>query len=415
MYQAFAVPQANITSTKPSAANQVTTIKVGVLYSARGHRGLYQKLAEEFQIAYPNIKVQYHGLLDAEYKQYVNRWLTGKEPIDVMYWQAGERLFNLTRKNLVHPLNRLWSEENLDEAFPQSVRGVVSDQGNVYGLPFAFYTWGMFYSNKALEKLKIEVPRDWSSLLNMCSVARDNNIVPIMIATKDPWLPAAWFDYINLRLNGLIFHQRLLQGKESFLDNRVRNVFEHWADLVNADCFISAHQDIDWRALFPPLIRGMAASTLVANFADMDMPNEIKNDLSYFPFPIINKGISIYEDAPVDVFIIPQVSRKKAAAEKFIKFLSRSDVQWQINNAIGQSSPHLKAQAPSGYFAQQNHRILGDSDALAQYYDRDVIQGMVTDSLTVFSEFLSTADINESMNKLEALRKHHTTTPAIQH
>lgn len=395
---------------KPKAAKTFTTINVGVLYSAKGHRGLYQKLAEEFQVAYPNIKVNYHGLLDADYKQHVGKWLSGKDSVDVMYWQAGERLFNLTRQGLVHPLNKLWAKEGLQEAFPSNIRGVVGDKDNVYGLPFAFYTWGMFYSNQALKQIGLAAPHDWTSLLNMCVVARQHNVVPIMIATKDPWLPAAWFDYINLRLNGLAFHQQLLTGKISFLDDRVRSVFEHWAQLIEADCFISAHQHLDWRALFPPLIRGMTASTLVANFVDMDMPEELKHDLSYFPFPTIDKTIPRYEDVPVDIFIIPQVSQKKLEAEKFIEFLSRPNVQWQINNAIGQSSPNKNAGAPLGYFAQQNHRILTGSEALAQYFDRDIVQNMVTDSLSVFIEFFDTADINASMNKLEALRIQHLTS-----
>ena len=59
------------------------------------------------------------------------------------------------------------------------------------------------------------------------------------LGSEAPWTLAAWFDYLNLRLNGIEFHQRLLRGEERFIDERVRRVFAYWKLLLEKKTFMS--------------------------------------------------------------------------------------------------------------------------------------------------------------------------------
>ena len=292
-------------------------LNVGVLYSAKGHQGIYNEIGQRFNQAHPDIELNFIGLLDGQYKKAVPKWLNGEQEIDVFYWQAGERLFYYARQGLLHPITDLWQKKDFSRVFPKTIVDVVSTNDEFFAIPFTYYTWGMFYSKDALSTLGIDAPKNWQQLLQMCQLAALHKINPIVIAGKESWLLAAWFDYINLRLNGLDFHQRLLRGEISYLDPRVKAVFEHWLTLKNARCFNdSTYLQTGWQNIIPQLVRKVSAGTLLANFIDLHVPEQLKPRLIYRPFPAINKGLPQYEDVPVDVFTISAKSRKKTVGGK---------------------------------------------------------------------------------------------------
>ena len=383
----------------------VTTLNVAVLYSAKGHRGFLEGLKTVFEQQHPNISLQFTGYLDAQYKAHVDQWLVSGE-MDVVYWQAGERLNTFTRRGLLRPIDKLWQNQDWDRHFSLPIKRAVSVDGNVYALPYAYYTWGMFYHKALFERVGIAPPSNWSELLSMCSVMREQSVVPIMIGTKDPWLPAAWFDYINLRLNGLAFHLSLLRGEQAFDGDKVRNVFIHWKQLIDANCFNNTYQHIDWRAVLPPLFRQMSAMTLLGNFLDGNIPSSYySNDIGYISFPQINADIPQYEDAPIDVFVIPKASRNTTNAEKFLRFVGQVQVQEQIAQGLGQSSPHALAKPNADSFSRLNASLMASSKGVAQYFDRDLNPAMVAESLTILSQFLSNPDVDTTVLALEKVRQ----------
>src|SRR3712207_8803469 len=46
------------------------------------------------------------------------------------------------------------------------------------------------------------------------------------------WPAMGTFDQLNFRMNGYQFHVDLMAGKESWTDERVKNVFTTWATLL---------------------------------------------------------------------------------------------------------------------------------------------------------------------------------------
>ena len=381
-------------------------LNIGVLYSAKGHQGIYKNIGQQFNQLYPDIRVNFIGLLDEQYKKAIPEWLEGSDNIDVFYWQAGERLYYYARKGLLHPITKLWHKNNFSMLFPQTITEVVSIDKQYFAVPFTYYTWGMFYSKGALSKLGIDAPKNWQQLLQMCQLAKLHKINPIVIAGKEAWLLAAWFDYINLRLNGLTFHQELLQGKISYLDPRVSLVFEHWLMLKRKGCFNdNTYLQTGWQNIVPRLVRNISAGTLLANFIDLHVPEHLKPSLVYRPFPVINEDLPRYEDVPVDVFAIAANSKRKLLAEKFLAFIANSKTQRHINSALVQSAANSRTGAIKGYFVSKNRGILSSAAGIAQFYDRDMPQNMVSDSLKIIGDFMQSGDIDTAQKRLEALRQ----------
>ncbi|REL34400.1 ABC transporter substrate-binding protein [Thalassotalea euphylliae] len=379
------------------------TLNVAVLYSTPGHRSLFEGVREEFEQHHPDITLNFTGLVDASYKQALVPWLESGE-MDVLYWQAGERLKNLVRQDLLLPLTELWQSQQFDQAFPETVKNLVSVNQEVYAIPYSFYTWGLFYNKPLLEKLAISPPKNWAELLRMCEKISKAGKVPIMIGSGDPWLPAAWFDYIDLRLNGLAFHQALLAGEIAYTDQRVRSVFTHWQQLIEANCFNSDHQLVTWRDMLPPLYRQMTAMTLLGNFFDNHVPTHLAEDLGFMPFPTINSKIAQFENVPTDVVVVARKTKHAALAMKFLRFIAQPEIQSKIASAIGQSSPHLKASKEKGHFARLNKPVLASAVGLDQYFDRGVSQSMVGASLAIFAEFIEVPNVERATAQLEQLR-----------
>ena len=84
---------------------------------------------------------------------------------------------------------------------------LVSVDGRQYGVPYQHYQVGLYLRSDVLREAGIaEPPRSWDGLLAACERLKTRHVEPIAIGTRDLWPAAAWFDYLDLRENGLAFH-----------------------------------------------------------------------------------------------------------------------------------------------------------------------------------------------------------------
>ena len=121
------------------------TLDIGLLIASKGQRDIYYDVARKFEKEYPGIEVNYVVQDDKGYKPALERWLTENKGLDVLYWQAGERLYRFVRQGLIEPIDDVWAREQWGDSFTQGVKAAVSLDGKVYGLPFSYYQWGFYY------------------------------------------------------------------------------------------------------------------------------------------------------------------------------------------------------------------------------------------------------------------------------
>ena len=150
---------------------------------------------------------------------------------DILYWHAAERLFEYIEQDKIASINDIISTKEIDGMFDRAVIDSISFEENTYALPMSYYQIGFYYHKPLFSKLGITEPHNWDEFLADCEVLKQNNVSPIYIGTKSNWPATAWFDYLNLRLNGIKFHQDLIQGKASYLDMRNHNVLKKIQDI----------------------------------------------------------------------------------------------------------------------------------------------------------------------------------------
>ncbi|GAB0109388.1 ABC transporter substrate-binding protein [Pseudoalteromonas distincta] len=388
-----------------SIVSAKTDLEIAILVSSGEQRTIMSSFINKFGEQNTDINLKLTMLPDAEYKVALKKWLDeGKGPA-VINWQAGERLFQYVRNNQVTPINGVWDEHNLRSTFTQSSLKAVSHQDYVYGLPISYYQWGFYYRKSIFNKLNITTPETWGEFLEVCSILKQNGIMPITIGNKYKWPSAAWFDYLNLRINGLEFHSALLRGDESFKDPRVRRVFEHWQHLVENDYFVSYNPSLKWDEAMPFLYHKLSGMTLIGNFFAGRMPLSLKDDFGFFKFPIIDKRVELYEEAPLDIFIVPHYQSVNDAVERFLVFISKTEFQKKLNYELDMISPNINVPPSEDYFSQVGQQVLAKAQGVSQYFDRDTNAQMSDQAVKIFAQFIVDKDIDNAIEQLERVRQ----------
>lgn len=390
-----------------SGAAIAEQITIGILNNSSTQRSFYTTFAREFERNNPGTTVRVDFKSDSEFKASLSTWFATGEGPDLLNWQGGERLYQYVRSGSVVKLSDIWQQQNLHDNFSAGSAGAVTYKDEQYGIPVSYYQWGFYYRQSVFEQLNLRPPQTWDDFLYVCSKLKQNGIAPITIGAKYKWPSAAWFDYLNLRINGLEFHQQLLKGAISFQDPRVRKVFEHWKQLVDGGYFVPQLNRWTWGEAMPFMYHKMAGVTLIGNFFTGSLPDTLREDFRFFRFPVIDRDMPIYEEAPLDLFMLPSYSRNKALAKKFLRAIAGVQFQEKFNDVVGMISPNTNSQPSNDYFIRAGSQALGKAEGLSQFFDRDTNSGMATAAMEVFTSFMGDGNIDQALYQLEQARQQH--------
>ena len=359
-------------------------------------RAAWEELASRFQADNPDVDLRLNIYDSESYKKSIRNWLTSAPP-DVVYWNAGYRMRQFVTPGLLEDVSDLYTPAVKASIHPSAL-DLVSAGGKQYGVPYTYYPIGFFYRRDLLQAADVgDLPRDWDGLVGACIKLRAKGIEPFAIGTRDLWPAAAWFDYIDLRLNGLAFHMELMRGAVPWTDPRVVRVFEHWRILVTTGCFSRSHASSSWQESQALMYTGKAAMMLIGNFIVANFPPDVRDRMEFAPFPAIRPDIGRFEDAPVNTLHIPARARNKEDARRFLAYVLRADVQEALNRATLQIPVNLRSAVAYDRFLTQGRDLLARADGLAQYFDRDTSEDLASIAMKGFQEFMVYPDRLDSI------------------
>jgi multiple sugar transport system substrate-binding protein len=367
-------------------------------------KATWAEIVKRFEAANPDITVKYN-LYDKEaYKTTIRNWLVTSPP-DVVFWYAGNRMKTFVDRGLMEDVSGLWKEQGMTEDFKSAAPAMTVD-GKQWGVPFTYYQWGVYYRKDLFEKYGISEPKTWEDLKSASATLKKNEIAPFAIGTKYLWTAAGWFDYINLRTNGLDFHIDLMDGKVPYTDERVKKTFENWKELVEPGYYLENHASYSWQEAQPFLYNGQAAMYLIGNFITPNFPAEMDGKMGFFQFPIIDPAVPVAEDAPMDTIHIPAKAQNKEDARKFLAYVATPEIQQLINESMKQIPTNSKAKVLDNEFLNIGVKMLAEADGTAQFYDRDTDPAMAKEGMKGFQEFMVKPERMESiLKRLDKIRK----------
>lgn len=380
------------------------SLNITLLIGNKAQRSAYYDAGLKFEKIHPNVSITYTLDNDENYKLAIEKRLKEGKDFDLFYGNAGERLYSFAKQGLIEPIDDLWQKENWDKSFSKGMKNAVSYENKIYALPFSYYQWGFYYKKSLFDKLNIAAPATWKQLLETCDTLNHRGIHPILIGSSAHWRTAGWFDYLNLRINGLEFYNELMSGRVKYTHNNVRKVFQAWKELIDRKCFFKYSKLMDWKDSLPYLYRDLAGMTLIGNFVEKEFSSMFVNDIGFFKFPVIDQKIASYEVAPTDIFILSKRSKNKEIAKLFLAFIAQPHIQQSLNEGLGYLSANINSTPSNNYFAKKGYLLLKEADGISQFYDRDTTKEMAVAGTKIFSDFINNVDIEPALQALEKAR-----------
>ncbi|MDN7682672.1 ABC transporter substrate-binding protein [Burkholderia cenocepacia] len=400
---AAAVAFASLGTTAPADAG---TLTLNIAFKGASQRAVWQSTIEAFHKAHPDIDVKPTFVDEEAYKVQLPAWLTTVAP-DVVNWHAGERMAYYAKRGLFEDLSGDWTKNGWDAMYA-STRGASSYNGKQYAAPTVYYSWGLFYRKDLFRKVGIaDEPKTWDQFLDACKKLKAAGITPIAIGGRDAWTLAGWFDYLDLRLNGNAFHQQLMAGDVPYTDPRVKKVYTTWKSLIDSGYFIDNALSYDLDGAQPFLFQGKAAMMLMGTFIAAGFPPNVKPEMGYYRFPIIDPKVPTAEDGPVESLHIPTKAKNKADAHTFLAFVETPEMGAKLAEGLGSLSANSKSPEPADPISRIGFRILADTKGgVAQFYDRDMTKEMADEGMKGMQQFLANpAQLDTVLAQLEQTRK----------
>jgi len=370
-------------------------------------RAFDEQIVAMWNEAHPEMPVDHSIVAHEDFKQALRAYLTAQPAPDVLTWFAGNRARFFIDRGLILDFTSMWEEEGFSEVYAPGFEALARVGDGYYFLPTSYYWWAVYYRPSLFEQAGItEVPETWDEFLGACDALNAAGITPITIGNRFKWPAAAWFDYLDMRVNGPEFHINLMLLQESYTDERVRAVFDYWNQLFEHDCFIDDPAAYDWQEAIDPMAQGEAAMYLMGQFILDSYPDELEEDLDFFRFPIINPDVPIGEDAPTDGFFLAAQARNPEGAMAFLAFLGSREVQQMAFDQLGRlptrTDVDISGASPA---TQQGIALIQGADYVAQFYDRDTTPPMAEAGMDVFQRFWDDpSSIDSLLEELEAER-----------
>ncbi|WP_371156495.1 ABC transporter substrate-binding protein [Jannaschia sp. 2305UL9-9] len=370
-------------------------------------RAVMEGLVADFGAMHPDLSIELEVVDREAWKTQIRNSLTANPP-DVINWYAANRMGPYVNAGLLEDVSDVWAEiEGLD-----AVKGALTIDDKQWGVPYTYYQWGIYYREDIFAEYGLTEPTTWEEEKANCQVLLDNGVKCYTIGTKFLWTAGGWFDYMNMRTNGFDFHMALAQGEVEWTDERVRQTFANWRELIDMGAFIDDHQNYSWQEALPFMLNGEAAAYLMGNFAVAPLREGGLSDdqLDFYQFPVINPDVEMGEDAPTDTFHIPAGATNKDAAREFLKFVVSADVQTKINagDALGQLPVNANSSVDDDEFLNQGFEMLSENatGGIAQFFDRDFPAEMAAAGMEGLQEFMVFPDnLEDILQRLEQTRQ----------
>ncbi len=365
--------------------------------------------------AHPDMQIQHSVINHEDFKQAIRAYVVAEPAPDVLTWFGGERARFFINKGLIADISDIWKSEGFDKSFAPAFTALGTVNNKQYFLSTNYYWWALYFRPSILKANNITPPKTWDDLLGACDSLNKAGITPITIGTKQPWTAAAWFDYINMRINGPDFHISLMSLNEKYTDEKIKKTMTTMKQLFDHKCFNTDSAANLWQDAVTPLAQGKAAMYLMGGFIT-DTWNAIpadtkgfdKNDLDFVQFPIIDPKVKIGEDAPTDGYFIAANGANIDGAKKFLAFLGSKEIVQKGVDELGRLPVRIDTDNSKFTDAQKKGiKLIQSADYVAQFYDRDTTPPMAEVGLNAFGGFFADygkSDIDKMLQTLEDKR-----------
>jgi multiple sugar transport system substrate-binding protein len=307
-----------------------------------------------------------------QFRTQLPTYLTSQNPPDVLTWLAGKVAQDYADEGLLLDISDVWATDNFKN-YSTALRNLsTGSNGKQIIVPQYYYWLGVYYRKSKFQEWGITPPKTWQEFLQIAQTLDGKGVPAIGIGLQDtPWLASAWFDYMNLRVNGAQFHLDVLAGRQSFADPKVKNAMTRWAEML--PYFDPKAGGLAFQEAQTQLFQGKTGMFLSGSYFVDAAPASVKDDIDFFQFPIIDPAVPVAEEAPADGFLASAKTTRPALTRKFLEFAGSPTAQEAYLQAS--KSNFLPANSAAKFNDTEANRkgkaMLESAAALTQFFNRD--------------------------------------------
>lgn len=396
---------ASCTGAKTTPSSSDTT-SVGSNYSDPVPKKAFHAVVTAFDKKSSD-KVKINTVGHNDFQNNINNYLQG-HPNPVFTWFSGIRMKTYAKSGLTLPIDDVWNK--IGSNFSSSIaKASTAEDGKKYLVPWVTYPWAVFY-NKALFKQRgYEIPAKWDDFVALCKKMKKDGITPIAFGDKDLWPACGTFDYLNLRINGYDFHEKLMAHEESWNQKKVADVFDHWKEIL------PYHQRGSLGRLWQDAASTIGKKTSGMYVIGLDqigaqLTGNAAKELDFFAFPEINEkyGQDAVE-APIDGFMLSKAGKGDSMAKKFLEYLGSGAAQQTYLGSNHADVATAKDADTSKYTALQKKsaKFISGAKQLSQFLDRDSLPAFASDVMEpALQKFIGSGEFNMKSVETQAKQKY---------
>ena len=323
---------------------------------------------EEYMKAYPHVTIKKEILENSVYKQKFMAYAASNELPDVMLMYAYPAFLGpLVESGAIAKLNK---DDYADYAFYPSALDQYTVDGELYGLPRISQVFTVYYNKKIFAEAGVEIPQTFEELVEVAKTLRVQGIQPCAVTGKEKW------QLLSLMNN--LFIQLVPEYASMVMDLANRNITfaevpgflkaaEKYKELMDIGFYQDSFVSADYGTARNAFIQGQTAmfymnSTEMGFQAETDLPEEFRENVSCFPFPVFAESDSKITDLHGS-FAIGYSVANNANAENAIHFLNfmldpdmSTKYAWQV---AGISTAQSMLDYVTGDETQLQQEVLG--------------------------------------------------------
>jgi raffinose/stachyose/melibiose transport system substrate-binding protein len=385
------------------AAEETVTVTWWHISTADEHKALWQKLADEYMAAHPNVNIEITVLENEAFKTKLTTVMQSGEPPDIFQSWGGGVMNEYANAGLLKDITADLDANGGEwrNTFAPGALGVYSYKDKYYGVPWDMGMIGFWYNKALFAQAGIDAPpATWAELIEDVQALKAAGITPIALGEGEKWPGMHMWAYLVTRLGGKANFEGALLRTGSFTDEPFVKAGEMIQELVALEPFQDGFLGATYGDEATAMGNAKAAMELMGQWApavqkdNSEDKEGIGDDLGWFPFPAVEGGAGDPNDAVGggNGFAIGKDASPEAI--DFVKYLSRPESQVQLAE-IGVIIPVVKG----GEAGLSDPLMITLQEQLAKaeyfqlYYDQalppamgsvinDVTQGLFAGTLT---------------------------------
>jgi raffinose/stachyose/melibiose transport system substrate-binding protein len=299
----------------------------------------YTQLFNEFTKKNPDIKVTFQGYENQSYGTVLSTALAAGKGPDVIHIKPYGGTEQFAKSSYLVPLTRETVPELANFSEEALASTTLRADKQVYAVPFASQTLGLFINKEVFDKYGLKAPETWEQFLAVSKTLKEKGVIPLANGTNTAFMVETLTGVFMPNFHGKEFISEAVAGKTTFEDPRYVGALERLLDL--RDYMPTGFGGIDYPTSQQLFVSGRAAmfaggSYEVANFRRQN-PN-LK--MEFHAPPAAKAGaprlVSLYFDGG---YAINAKSDKKDAALKLVRYMATKEFGDKFSELLGNISP----------------------------------------------------------------------------